>query len=33
MVIHWKRLRREVVELLSHEVFKNHIDVAERDMV
>jgi len=33
VVIHWKRLGRDVVEVLSDEVFKNHIDVAERDMV
>ena len=32
-VRHWHRLLREVVESLSLEVLKNHIDVALRDVV
>jgi len=33
VVKHRKRLPREVVESLSLEIFKRHVDVAFRDMV
>ena len=33
MVKQWHRLAREVVQSLSLEMFKNHMDVALRDMV
>ena len=32
-VMQWHRLPREVVESPSLEVFKNHVDVALRDVV
>ena len=32
-VLQWHRLPREVVESLSLELFKNHVDVALRDVV
>ena len=33
VVLQWHRLPMEVVESLSLEVFKNHVDVALRNMV
>lgn len=33
MVMHWKRLSREVVELSSLEIFKTLADVSLRDML
>ena len=33
VMIHWHRLRREVVEALSLEVIKKRVDVALRAMV
>ena len=33
VMMHWNRLRREVVESLSLEVFKNRMNVTVKDMV
>jgi len=33
VVMHWHRLPREVMESLPQETFKNHGDVALRDVV